>query len=410
MSERLKTHGEIVTPAGFAYKVLSKKLGAGGFGEVWCGERVYDRAPVAIKYIKKSKVVEWSIYNGKKIPMEISLMIHIGFHQNIIQIYDWLECENYFVMMIEKPRNSIDLFDYITNEVVLSETKAKSLMKQVLDAVDYCHLKGVVHRDIKDENFVIDKDTGVMKLIDFGGATWLDEEKIYKEYDGTRVYSPPEWISQQWYRAIPLTTWSLGILLYDMVQGNIPYEKDSQITSGKLKFSRHPISTDCRYLIQWCLQMNPANRPSLLQIRTHPWMQILEEHVSTRTPNRILSRAPIKSNKPISLPSSPATVFKSSSPYAGLRKTETSRSFSPRQLGSTGSNPNQSSSDSSNDDVPKRNSPIFKITSSLSSTLVNGMRSVLNSPTQNTTTSSPKNVPITRSMKHLKLNQSKQWI
>lgn len=119
-------------------------------------------------------------------------MIHIGFHQNIIQIYDWLECENYFVMMIEKPRNSIDLFDYITNEVVLSETKAKSLMKQVLDAVDYCHLKGVVHRDIKDENFVIDKDTGVMKLIDFGGATWLDEEKIYKEYDGKFLKLSPK--------------------------------------------------------------------------------------------------------------------------------------------------------------------------------------------------------------------------
>lgn len=408
MTEKLKTHGEIVTPSGLSYRVLSKKLGAGGFGEVWTGMRIYDQAPVAIKYIKKSKVVEWSIYNGKKIPMEISLMIHIGYHQNIIQIYDWLECENYFVIMIEKPKNSIDLFDYITNEVVLSEKKSKGLMKQVLDAVDYCHTKGVVHRDIKDENFVIDKDTGIMKLIDFGGATWLDEDKVYKEYDGTRVYSPPEWISQQWYRAIPLTTWSLGILLYDMVQGNIPYEKDSQITSGKLKFSRHPITTDCRYLIQWCLQMNPENRPTLYQIRMHPWMRQSDDPISTRTPNRnLLQRTSVQ--KPTSLPTTPA-IYTSSSPYASnLRKhdNKTTRSFSPRQLGSTGSNTNQSSSDSSTEDVPKRSSPIFKITSSISTTLANGVRNVLNSPTQISTSTT--NVPITRSMKHLKLNKQK-WI
>lgn len=270
-NKQLKTHSELVTPSGLGYKVLAKKLGAGGFGEVWCGLRKYDNLPVAIKYIRKTKIVEWSIYNGAKIPMEIALMIHIGRHKNIIQLYDWMECENYFVMILEKPVNSIDLFDYITNEVLLSENKSRNFLNQVLNAIEFCHIKKVVHRDIKDENFVLCKDTGLLKLIDFGGATWLDENKIYKEYDGTRVYSPPEWVSESWYKALPLTTWSLGILLYDMVQGNIPYEKDSQIVSGKIKFGRHSLSDECRNLITWCLQRNPNARPSTFQIRMHPW-------------------------------------------------------------------------------------------------------------------------------------------
>ena len=120
--------------------------------------------------------------------MEIALMLRVGSgnntHRNIAHLYDFAESKNHFILFIEKPVHCIDLFDFITQAVVLSENKARGFFKQVIESIEYCHHKGVVHRDIKDENFVYDKDTGLLKLIDFGGGTWYDEEKVFTTFDG----------------------------------------------------------------------------------------------------------------------------------------------------------------------------------------------------------------------------------
>jgi serine/threonine protein kinase len=186
-----------------------------------------------------------------------------------IKLLEFYEREDSYIYVMERPAHSKDLFDYITERRALHEEVAKNFLQQIVVTILECHRQGVVHRDIKDENLLVDMKTGELRLVDFGSGAFLKED-AYTEFDGTRVYSPPEWISERRYHAETMTVWSLGILLYDMVQGDIPYEHDEQICSGQLRF-RKIVTRDCQNLILRCLQLRPQDRIPLESILQHPW-------------------------------------------------------------------------------------------------------------------------------------------
>jgi len=102
---------------------------------------------------------------------------------------------------------------------------------------------GIFHRDIKDENILINTQTLEVKLIDFGCATEFKSDKVYSIASGTPEFFPPETFTKNQYRAEPATIWALGTLLYVIVMGDIPFETTTNIISGKREkvFFRNPL-------------------------------------------------------------------------------------------------------------------------------------------------------------------------
>ncbi|XP_066189799.1 serine/threonine-protein kinase pim-1-like, partial [Sylvia atricapilla] len=254
---------------------LGPQLGSGGFGTVFSGTRLSDGSPVAIKRVARESVLQWDeLPDGTRVPLEIVLMEKVGSGcQHIIQLLEWFEQPDSFLLVLERPEQSRDLFDILLEQGFLSEEAARWLFCQVLEAVQHCSACGVLHRDIKPDNLLVNPETGDLKLIDFGCGTFL-QERVFRTFAGTHLYSPPEWISLGYYHGHAATVWSLGVLLYVMVCGSLPFQDDRGIVSGQPCFTQR-VSPECQHLISWCLAKHYVDRPELEEVLRHPWWKTL---------------------------------------------------------------------------------------------------------------------------------------
>eukprot|EP00924_Labyrinthula_sp_SR-Ha-C_P005463 snap_masked-scaffold_1-processed-gene-32.30-mRNA-1 protein AED:0.08 eAED:0.09 QI:0/-1/0/1/-1/1/1/0/337 len=256
------------------------KLGEGNYGEVYLFVEGEDKS--AIKVVKKNKLSSKDEKDNLK--REIQVLEHLSAttvrHPHIVNFFEVLEDKKAFYMKLELVEGG-ELFDRIVQKSSYSEKETCQVIKNVAEALHFCHEQGIVHRDLKPENLLLvsrESDTHV-KLADFGFAAFCAEKPL-NDGCGTLIYVAPEVLAAREYRTEP-DLWSLGVILYVLITGYPPFfsndqqELSRQIMKGKTKFRssdwKH-VSPEAKELLKVLMTRNQQRRASAEDVLNHQWV------------------------------------------------------------------------------------------------------------------------------------------
>lgn len=251
-----------------------RPLGRGAFGKVNIGLHIASGRLVAIKTFNKDNLTLES--TQRKLFLETTLMKTLQ-HKNIVRIYETFETDKYHMIILEYVCGG-DLMSYVRKRNYLSENVARFLFRQLIEALKYMHAQGIVHRDIKLDNILLDVDRNI-KICDFGVSKLNPKNSIMYEQCGTPAYIAPEILLDEGYSGFGVDIWSSGVLLYVMLSGMMPFKADTlEDLKGLIVSGQYPsikdISPEAESLISGLLTVDPTQRLTEDQILSHPWMKI----------------------------------------------------------------------------------------------------------------------------------------
>ncbi|KAJ3297315.1 hypothetical protein HK104_000642 [Borealophlyctis nickersoniae] len=268
-----------------------ESLGEGAYGYVRLARLRNNPAarPVVIKYIVRNRILLdcWTrdAALGGLIPLEVHILHRLRTasrhsHPRIVKMLEFFSDETYFYVVMERHGVGMDLFDAIEMDQGMGEEKAKRIFGQVVDAVAYLHKEGIVHRDIKDENIILDEHHNA-QLVDFGSSAYVKPAgKKFDTFCGTLDYAAPEVLLGHKYEGKPQDIWALGILLYTLLYKENPFYNIDEIIAGELRIP-HVISEDSLELIKWMLARDVQARPTIEQVASHPWLKMRPQSAKT---------------------------------------------------------------------------------------------------------------------------------
>ncbi|KAK4551849.1 hypothetical protein LTR86_010845 [Recurvomyces mirabilis] len=299
----------------FGEYILGSTLGEGEFGKVKMGWKKDSPVQVAIKLIRKDTLAG-NAARLPKIHREINILKELE-HPNIVRLHEFIETERHMGIVLEYASGG-ELFDYILNHRYLKDPAARRLFAQLTSGVGYLHKKGIVHRDLKLENLLLDRNKNII-ITDFGFANTFDrydelgealERKIHdrefvrsKGLDkqdpvtnhrrgdlmqtscGSPCYAAPELVvSDGLYTGRKVDVWSCGVILYAMLAGYLPFDDDpanpegdninllyKYIVSTPLTFPEY-VSPHARDLLRRILVPDPRQRADLFEVARHSWL------------------------------------------------------------------------------------------------------------------------------------------
>ncbi|XP_065739850.1 serine/threonine-protein kinase MARK1 isoform X7 [Phocoena phocoena] len=201
-------------------------------------------------------------------------------HPNIVKLFEVIETEKTLYLVMEYASGG-EVFDYLVAHGRMKEKEARAKFRQIVSAVQYCHQKCIVHRDLKAENLLLDADMNI-KIADFGFSNEFTVGSKLDTFCGSPPYAAPELFQGKKYDGPEVDVWSLGVILYTLVSGSLPFDGQNlkelreRVLRGKYRIPFY-MSTDCENLLKKLLVLNPIKRGSLEQIMKDRWMNVGHE-------------------------------------------------------------------------------------------------------------------------------------
>ncbi|EKM51059.1 uncharacterized protein PHACADRAFT_263025 [Phanerochaete carnosa HHB-10118-sp] len=271
---------------------LSKTLGAGSMGKVKLAHHNITGEKLAVKILPRvtpqsasgvaasanpeAAAKQASKDASKEIrtlrEAALSMLLH---HPYICGMREMIVHQHHYYMVFEYV-NGGQMLDYIISHGRLRERVARKFARQIGSALDYCHKNNVVHRDLKIENILISQ-TGNIKIIDFGLSNLYDPALHLATFCGSLYFAAPELLNAKVYTGPEVDVWSFGVVLYVLVCGKVPFDDQSMpALHAKIKrgLVEYPVwlSAECKHLLTRMLVTNPAQRATLTEVMSHPWM------------------------------------------------------------------------------------------------------------------------------------------
>ncbi|VDM63362.1 unnamed protein product [Angiostrongylus costaricensis] len=281
---------------------LEHTIGQGHFAVVKLARHVFTGERVAVKIIDKSNLDRESM---EHVMQEVRCMKLVQ-HANIVRLYEVIDTKTKLFLILEL--GDYDMHDFIIkHENGIAEPLAQQYFYQVITAIDYCHRLHVVHRDLKPENVVFFEKLGMVKLTDFGFSNLFEPGKQLRTACGSLAYSAPEILLGDAYDAPAVDVWSLGVILFMLVCGRLPFQEanDSETLTKILDchyITPEHLSNPCKNLIQRMLVRDPSQRAVLAEIVSNAWVMagdrghaaalplIVKHHLSHSTHTTIIEQ------------------------------------------------------------------------------------------------------------------------
>ncbi|CRK93333.1 CLUMA_CG006874, isoform A [Clunio marinus] len=263
------------TPIRVGFYEIEKTIGKGNFAVVKLARHRVTKSEVAIKIIDKTKL---DASNLQKVYREVDIMKHLD-HPHIIKLYQVMESQS-MIYIVSEYASQGEIFDYIAKYGRLTEKVARHKFWQILSAVEYCHNRRIVHRDLKAENLLLDSNLNI-KIADFGFSNFFTPGELLETWCGSPPYAAPEVFEGKKYTGPEIDIWSLGVVLYVLVCGSLPFDGSTlqslrdRVLSGRFRipfFMSSGTLQDCESLIRKMLVLQPNKRVTIEQIKRHRWM------------------------------------------------------------------------------------------------------------------------------------------
>ncbi|XP_051961310.1 serine/threonine-protein kinase MARK2-like [Xyrauchen texanus] len=259
--------------------LVGKMINKGSFAKVMLGMHISTGEKVAIKVIDKKKACQDSyvLKNMKREP-RIHQIIR---HPNIVLLLETLETENCYYMAMELCGGG-DLMDKICERKRLEEREVRRFTRQILSAVEHLHRHGIVHRDLKIENFLLDENNNI-KIVDFGLSNTLKADSLSLELLNTQCGSPayaaPELLAHRKYGP-KVDVWSVGVSMFAMLTGTLPFTVEpfnikqlhQKMVNGEISAIPLDISKAAAQFVLSLLEPNPTKRPTVKAAMEDKWL------------------------------------------------------------------------------------------------------------------------------------------